>query len=73
MEEEERQRANQEAMAMLEEPEVGKTVESMMDSSSNNMQDVHFRNLDFADEEARKGWSHGSGWQMIQSVVRRGS
>ena len=33
MEEEERQRAIQEAMAMLEEPEVGKTVESMMDSS----------------------------------------
>lgn len=46
MEEEERQRAIQEAMAMLEEPEVGKTVESMMDSSSDNMQDVHFRNLD---------------------------
>ena len=46
MEEEERQRAIQEAMAMLEEPEVGKTVESMMDASSDNMQDVHFRNLD---------------------------
>ena len=46
MEEEERQRAIQEAMAMLEEPEVGKTVESMMESSSDNMQDVHFRNLD---------------------------
>lgn len=46
MEEEERQRAIKEAMAMLEEPEVGKTVESMMESSSDNMQDVHFRNLD---------------------------
>lgn len=46
MEEEERQRAIQEAMAMLAEPEVGKTVESMMESSSDHMQDVHFRSFD---------------------------
>ena len=46
MEEEERQRAIAEAMAMLEEPKVGNSVASMMDSSSDNMQDVHFRNLD---------------------------
>jgi ABC-type dipeptide/oligopeptide/nickel transport system ATPase subunit len=46
LEEEERERAIQEAMSILREPEIGKTVQSMMEASSDNMQDVHFRNFD---------------------------
>ena len=47
LEEEERQRAIQEAMAMLEIAEAKtESVESMIEKSSDNAQDVHFKNLD---------------------------
>lgn len=46
MEEEERQRAIQEAMAMFEAPEKSSTEETLMMDESSAMTDVHFRNFD---------------------------